>query len=199
MESTTYLAKRNGPGHRILLPIALAAASVCFTLQTCRSPSSGDGTKTAGGTKTEGKSATSGGNGGEKTAGQADANSKADSNKGGSKTGGTDPDGTITAEMRQNGFVTPASYQVFVTAFGSSESEARENGLADGRRKALSLLRTDPALRGKALSPESAEELRRVIQGSSRIVRLQREPNGSWSVVILVEKEGLRAFLRRLR
>lgn len=130
--------------------------------------------------------------------GSKSATKKAEENASAKSTGSNQED-TITAEMRTNGFVNASSFQVFVTAFGSSESEAREAGLTEGRRKALNLMRTDPVLQNKALSGSSARELKRVIQESSRILALRREPNGSWSVVIRVEKEGLKAFLRRLR
>ena len=197
MKPIDCMEKLKVPGARILLSCAVGLAVLCAPLPVCKSSgATGSNSKTS----TDGKSGTAdtgGKESGDRTGAKTGATTETKSD---AKTGGTEADSGITAEMRQNGFVSASSYQVFVTAFGSSESEARESGLAEGRRKALNLMRTDPALRGRTLSAESAEELRRVVQNSSRIVRLQQEPNGgSWSVVILVEKEGLKAFIRRLR
>lgn len=181
------------------MALAVTVALTLTCLSTCKSKGgAGESGGTTSSDGSKGTATTTGTGGTDRTKGGTNSTETAGTKKGPGGSG-SDPETTITADMRQNGFVSASSYQVFVTAFGSSEAEARDNGLAEGRRKALNLMRTDPALRGRTLGADAAEELRRVVQNSSRIVRLQREPNGSWSVVILVEKEGLKAFLRRLR
>ena len=125
---------------------------------------------------------------------------KADVRKTDDKSSGTtDAKGEIPSDMRQDGMIDSSTYQVFITAFGSSEEEARLNGLTEARHKAFNLMRKDPALQGKSLGSGSLQELRQLIARNGKIVRIQQEPNGSWSVVLRIEKEGLRGYLRRLR
>ncbi len=130
-------------------------------------------------------------------------NGKTNLNNGGTSNGGgnggsKEPKVVITAEDRVNGIISRDVYQVFVTASGSTRSEAMNKGLRVGQAKALNLMRKDGVLRGRRLTGRGMSDLRRLVAANSKVVKLRQEPNGTWSVVMQVRKDGLKSWMRRL-
>ena len=114
---------------------------------------------------------------------------------------GPDPDpkqSEIPAELRQDGMISPSVYQVFITVIGTDREEALQNGQTKAARKVLNLIRKTAQDSGRPISEKSLQELRNMIRENGRIFKMVQEPNGAWSVVYRVEKEGLRGFIRRL-
>ena len=105
----------------------------------------------------------------------------------------------LAAEFRKEGMLSQNQYQVFITAFGETPAEARENGLQEARLKALNLMSKDPVLNGRRLSSRNMKDLKRFIQQYGKVIKVHKEPSGSWSVVLRIEKSGLRNYLMRLQ
>lgn len=107
-------------------------------------------------------------------------------------------DSPVEPETRQNGFLNPSLYQVFVTVFASEEKEARRIGLATARQKTLNLWRKylpDNSVPGD----KTLREMRRIIERDSRIAYIKKESDGSWSVWIRISRDNLRSEIRNLR
>ena len=163
----------------ILLPIAIL---LLMLFSACKNPTVKDPAK--GSTEAKGKTAETLPHT-KKTASTSDQ--KIDSTE------------TIPASMKNDGFISASVFQVFITVFGSDESEARSAGLNQGLRKALNIIRHHPSMRGKRLSRAALNELRMELQANAKIVALRRKSSGAWDVVLRIERENLKSYIRRLR
>ena len=132
-------------------------------------------------------------------AGKDREKNKKSESTGGRESGPEQKNSAISKEERAGGFVSARLFRVFVVAFGSSPEEARRAGLREGKRKALNMMRRKRARSGSPLSSRALRELRRAINENTRIHKIRKEKEGVWNLVLFVEKDRLRGYLRRLR
>lgn len=104
----------------------------------------------------------------------------------------------MPAEFRRSGMITSSTYQVFITVFGNSEQEAQKNGLQEARQKAYNLLLQEPFI-PRNISDEGKRDLRRLIEESGKMVQMVKESDNTWSLVLQINKPGLRNYLQQMR
>lgn len=104
----------------------------------------------------------------------------------------------IPPEMKRNGMVSSSTYQVFITVVSTTESDARKLAESEARQKAFNLICQEPFM-PRVLTDGGKKEVRMLVDANGKIVKFVKESDTSWSAVLHVQKENLRAVLQQIR